>query len=223
MIFMKKTILIALLVALFLSVANAQTAPAFWNDIVAFKKLDSVQTPPAHPILLIGSSSFTKWTDVNEYFPGYPIVNRGFGASTLLDQIRYAYDIILPYQPKQVLIYCGENDLAYSDLVTAQDILNRFKTLFAIIRLNLPETVINYVAIKPSPRRINVRQKVIESNKEIKLFLKKQRNASYIDVYSPMLDANGKTRPELFLSDSLHMQPEGYALWKQIILPYLVR
>jgi lysophospholipase L1-like esterase len=70
---------------------------------------------------------------------------------------------------------------------------------------------------------MNVRQKVIATNAGIKSFLKKQRNAAYIDVFSPMLDANGKTRPELFLTDSLHMQPEGYALWKEIILPYLLQ
>ena len=220
---MKKTILVALLGTLFLSFAIAQTAPPFWNDIVAFKKLDSIQPPVAHPILLIGSSSFTKWKDVNEYFPGYPIVNRGFGASTLLDQIRYAYDLILPYQPKQVLIYCGENDLAYSDSLTAGEVVKRFKTLFGIIRLNLPETIINYVSIKPSPLRKNVRDKVIESNKQIKSFMKKQRNAGYIDVFYPMLDVNGKPRADLFIQDSLHMNPQGYVLWKQIILPYLVR
>ena len=219
---MKKTFLPALLYALFLSTATAQVAPPFWNDIVAFKKLDSVQPPPVHPILFVGSSSFTKWKDMNQYFPGYTVVNRGFGGSTLLDLIRYAYDIILPYHPKQVLIYCGENDLAYSDSVTAADVVKRFKTLFGVIRLNLPETIINYVSIKPSPRRQNIRDKVIETNKEIKLFLKKQRNAGYIDVLSPMLDAAGNPKEYYFLEDSLHMKPEGYALWGEIILPYLV-
>ena len=220
---MKKTILLALLYVLFLSATTAQTTPPYWSDIVAFKKLDSIQPPPALPILFVGSSSFTKWTDVNSYFPGYPIINRGYGGSTLLDLIRYAYDVIIPYKPKQVVIYCGENDLAYSDSVTAQDVVKRFKTLFSIIRLNLPETIINYVSIKPSPSRINVRDKMIEANRQIRSFMKKQRNAGYIDVFNPMLDATGNTRAELFLEDSLHMNPEGYALWKEKILPFLVR
>ncbi len=220
---MKKTILLALLYALFLCATTAQTAPPYWSDIVAFKKLDSIQQPPVHPILFAGSSSFTKWMDVNSYFPGYPIINRGFGGSTLLDLIRYAYDVIIPYQPKQVVIYCGENDLAYSDLVTAADVVTRFKTLFGIIRLNLPETIINYVSIKPSPSRKNLRDKMIETNRQIRSFMKKQRNAGYIDVFYPMLDVTGNTRAELFLEDSLHMKPEGYMLWKEKILPYLVR
>src|SRR5690348_13960972 len=115
---LQKLKFVLLLVALVVSLTGrSQQAPAFWNDIVAFKKQDSAQTPPVHPILFVGSSSFTKWTDISSYFPGYPIVNRGFGGSTLVDVIRYTYDIILPYQPKQVVIYCGENDLASADSI----------------------------------------------------------------------------------------------------------
>lgn len=220
---MKKILLLALLYIGFLSTGIAQTAPDFWSDIVAFKKLDSVHPVPAHPVLFIGSSSFTKWKDVNDYFPGYPIVNRAFGASTLLDLIRYSYDIIIPYQPKQVLIYCGENDLAYSDTVTVSEVVKRFKTLYGIIRLNLPNAIIDYVSIKASPKRLNIKEKVIETNKEIAKFLKKEKKAGFIDVYSPMLDANGKYRDELFVEDQLHMNAKGYAIWKTIIQPCLIK
>lgn len=124
---MKKTLLTSLLFVSLLSAGIAQVAPMFWYNLVAFKKLDSLQPVPAHPILFIGSSSFTKWKDVNEYFPGYPIINRAFGASTQLDLIRYSYDVIIPYQPKPVLIYCGENDLAYSDTITPAEVVKMFK------------------------------------------------------------------------------------------------
>src|SRR5476651_483122 len=83
------------------------TTPPFRKDIDAFKRKDSLQMPPKHAILFVGSSSFTKWTDVQQYFPGYPIINRGFGGSSLPDVIRYADEIIFPYDPKQIIIYCG--------------------------------------------------------------------------------------------------------------------
>jgi lysophospholipase L1-like esterase len=220
---MRKIYLPAIIFVVFLLKGSAQVAPPFWNDIVAFKKLDSVHPAPAHSILFIGSSSFTKWKDVNEYFPGYPIVNRAFGASTLLDLIRYSYDIIIPYQPKQVLIYCGENDLAYSDSITPAEVVKRFKTLFGIIRLNLPNAEIDYVSIKASPRRLNIKNKVVETNTEIARFLKKEKKTGFIDVYYPMLDAAGNYRQELFVEDNLHMNADGYAIWKTIIQPYLVK
>jgi len=220
---MKNALLITLFSLLVVAELAAQTAPPYWNDIMTFKKQDSVQAPPFHPILFVGSSSITKWTGLNEAFQGYPVLNRGFGGSTLLDLIRYSYDVIIPYQPKQVVIFCGENDLAYSDSITAEEVVTRFKTLFSIIRMNLPDAVINYISIKPSPTRKNIRGKVLEVNKGIKAFMKKQRWAGYIDVYSSMVDSYGYTRGELFVEDSLHMTPEGYAVWKRNILPYLIK
>lgn len=220
---MKKPIVFAALLFVCSHSLYAQRVPAFWQDILTFKKQDSLQPPPAHPVLFAGSSSFTKWTDVNAYFPGYPILNRGFGGSTLRDQIRYAYDIILPYQPRQVVIYCGENDLASADSISPAEVLLRVKTLFGIIRTNLPNTVIDFVSIKPSPVRGGIQDKVRAANKEIKTFFNKQKNAAFIDIYSAMLDAKGQMREELYVSDRLHMKPEGYEIWKRIIEPYLVK
>ena len=101
---MKKLLAFLFVFACFKSFAQ-ETHPPFWQDIQNFKHQDSLHTPPAKAILLIDSSSFTKWTDVQDYFPGYTILNRGFGGSTLQDVIRYADDIIFKYNPKQIVIY----------------------------------------------------------------------------------------------------------------------
>ena len=192
----------------------------FWNDIQNFKKQDSVSFPPKNAILLIGSSSFTKWTDVQDYFPGYTIINRGFGGSTLLDEIRYVNDIVFPYQPKQIIIYCGENDLASSDTVTAAMVVDRFKQLFQMIR-NKTETPIAYISMKPSPSRRHLFPKMREGNQLIKDFLTTQKNTAFIDVHQKMLDRTGEPIPEIFLDDSLHMNAKGYAIWKKEMEPYL--
>ncbi len=220
---MKRLLVFVVLLCIIQSQLFAQNTPGFWSDIVSFKKVDSLKKPTLHSILFIGSSSFTKWQDVNDYFPEYTIINRGFGGSSLVDVIRYAYDIILPYQPKQVLIYCGENDLASSENISPEEVLLRLKTLFNIIRTNLPDATIDYVSIKPSPVRASIQDRVKIANLEIKNFLKKQRNAGFIDIYDAMLDSNGKMREELYLSDRLHMKPEGYAIWKKAIAPYLIK
>ncbi len=192
----------------------------FWNDIQNFKKQDSVSFPPKNAILLIGSSSFTKWTDVQDYFPGYTIINRSFGGSTLLDQIRYANDIIFPYEPKQIIIYCGENDLASSDTVTAAMVLDRFKQLFQMIR-DKTEVPISYISMKPSPSRRHLFTKMREGNQLIKDFLATQKNTAFIDVHQKMLDSTGEPMPEIFLNDSLHMNAKGYAIWKKEMEPYM--
>src|SRR5579864_7355031 len=84
---------------LFTAACTVRAQPPFWNEIAEFKHRDSLQHPPSGAILFVGSSSFRKWTNVQADFPGYTIINRGFGGSTLDDVIRYAGDIIYPYHP----------------------------------------------------------------------------------------------------------------------------
>ena len=202
------------------SIPEAPPPPLFWNDIQNFKKQDSVSFPPRNAILLIGSSSFTKWTDVQDYFPGYTIVNRGFGGSTLLDEIFYVNDIVFPYQPKQIIIYCGENDLASSDTVSAAMVLDRFKQLFQMIR-DKTDAPISYISMKPSPSRRHLFTKMREGNQLIKDFLATQKNTAFIDVHQKMLDSTGEPMPEIFLDDSLHMNAKGYAIWKKEMETYM--
>lgn len=198
-----------------------QDKPAFNDDIQAFKKQDAANPPPQGAILFIGSSSFTKWTDVQNYFPGYTIVNRGFGGSTLPDVTRYVDDIVTPYHPKEIVIYCGENDIAAG--LDSKVVADRFKDLFTAIRTRLPEVPIGFVSMKPSPSRIQFRHLLVQGNQIIKNFLWTQKNTFYVNVYDLMLDPSGNDRPELFVSDMLHMNAAGYKIWATAITPYLLK
>jgi lysophospholipase L1-like esterase len=201
--------------------APVRQLPPFWNEIAEFKHQDSLQRPPSGAILLVGSSSFRKWTNVQSYFPGYPIINRGFGGSALPDVIRYAGEIIFPYHPKQIVIYCGDNDLAASDSVTADIVYNRFVRLYDLIRKRLPEVDIVYVSIKPSPSLVKLMPRMEEANDMIRDFMAKYSHAVFVDVYHPMLTPQGQPIDSLFLSDKLHMNEKGYRIWQQILQPYL--
>lgn len=197
--------------------------PPFWDEIQGFKKQDSIHPPQKNEILFVGSSSFTKWTDVQNYFPDYPIINRGFGGSTLLDVIMYADNVILPYQPKQIVIYCGENDLAYSDTVSAQTVAARFAILFDIIRHVWDNIPVVFVSVKPSPSREKLMPRMVETNKLIEAYLKTKKNAVFVDVYHKMLLPNGKPMPDIFGPDNLHMNAKGYTIWQKEIQPYLLK
>lgn len=201
---------------------TAQAAPAYYQDIQKFLQKDKLSPVDPGLILFTGSSSFTMWKDLQQAFPNYPLLNRAFGGSTLPDLIRYTYDVVLPYRPKQVVIYCGENDLANADTLAPEEVLNRVKTLFSMIRINLPQTRISYVSIKPSPVRIGIQKRVLKANALIKSFMVRQTQADFIDIYEAMLDKQGNMREELYLSDRLHMQAAGYEIWKKIINPYLL-
>jgi lysophospholipase L1-like esterase len=202
---------------------QAQQHPPFYDEIQSFKKLDSAHFPPKNAILFVGSSSIRKWQDVQSYFPGYKIINRGFGGSELTDVIRYANDIIIPYHPRQIVIYAGENDLAYSDSITAAIVLNRFTKLFNIIRSALPMVPIVYISIKPSPSRAKIMPETVDANRLIRQFLQSKKKAVFVDVYYKMLNKDGNPMPDIFSEDNLHMNAKGYHIWQKAIMPYLLK
>jgi lysophospholipase L1-like esterase len=214
---------IRLMLCLLLFSVVAKTQP-FANSIAAFKKQDSISPPGANQILFVGSSSFTNWKDVQDYFPEHKIINKGFGGSTLTDVIYYADQIIIPYHPKQVIIYCGENDIAGDTLVSGKTVFKRFKALYKIVRNKLGNVPIAYISMKPSPSRWHLRSKMITGNNHIQKFLsKKNRNGQYVSVWDAMLAANGEPALEIFLEDKLHMNKAGYVIWQKIIEPFLIK
>lgn len=221
---MKKNIVYILAFVLLLangSSAFSQQKFPFQAQIEAFLKQDSLEFPPKNAILLVGSSSFTNWKDVQEYFPEHKIINRGFGGSSLPDVIRYAPNIIYPYKPAQILIYCGENDFPSGTNTSADTIFNRFTRLHGMIRSALPKTEIIYISMKPSISRLKYLPEMRRANEMIRKFQKKNPKSGYIDVYSKMILADGIPMPDIFLKDQLHMNKNGYLIWQKAIKPYL--
>ena len=216
-----KKILAAFLLLTFSLIFSQEKKPMFWQDIQNFKTLDQQSAPPKSAILLIGSSSFTKWQNVSEYFPGKTIINRGFGGSRLTDLNYYSEDLLKPYQPKQIIIYCGENDFADDAQLKADVVIDRFKTFYKKIREKFPNIEVDFISIKYSPSRKKLWPQMIQANKKIAKFMKKEKNADFIDITKIMNDANGNVRKDLFVEDMLHMTPEGYRLWTKVMNPFM--
>jgi lysophospholipase L1-like esterase len=199
-------------------VGNGQEAP-FAAEISAFSRQDSLQAPPSRPILFVGSSSFRLWESLQQDFKGKKVLNRGFGGASIPDVVRYAEETIFRYNPSRIIFYCGENDLAGSDTISAQTVVDRFSGLFTQIRRRLPGVPFTFVSIKPSPSRAHLMPKMAEANRAIRAFLKQHPHTSFVDVFMPMLNDAGRPRSELFVADSLHMNRQGYLLWSKLLQP----
>lgn len=209
------------LVFLFLVFAvKAQENSTFYNEILKFKKQDSLEFPPKNAVLFIGSSTFTKWKDAQAYFPKHVIVNRGFGGSSLPNVINYIGEVVYPYHPKQVVIYCGENDLMNAG-TTPQMVVDRTKKLIDLIRAKYPRVFIAYISIKPSPSRAKYIPQMKEANALIKVLISQTKRAKYINTADAMYDVDGQIMTDIFLKDNLHMNAKGYAIWRDIMEPYL--
>lgn len=195
----------------------------FAEDVRRFSILDSLNPPPKNAVLFLGSSSFTLWKDVPNYFPGYTLVNRAFGGSKLIDQIEFIDQLVLPYQPRQVVIYCGENDFAASDTISVQEVVNRFIRLTNLIRDRAPNAKITYISMKPSPSRWYLESKFRSANDQIKDFLYTKPNTSFVNIWDKMLNKELVPDSTLFLEDRLHMNAAGYNIWQKAIIPHLIK
>src|SRR4051794_27922204 len=105
--------LAALLLALAVlpSAADEKSASKWESSVVAIEKRLKEKPPPADAIFFAGSSSIVKW-DLPKSFPGLPVVKVGFGGSQLADSTHFAPRILLPFAPRAVVLYAGDNDLA---------------------------------------------------------------------------------------------------------------
>lgn len=216
---MKKQFLFYLLLFFCANSLFAQTQPGFHNDVQTIRNYDKMFQQPPGPILFVGSSSIRKWEHLQQAFGAYNVMNRGIGGAVINDITFYLKDIVFPYKPRQIVLYVGENDVISKD-ETPDTILNRTIRLYQGIRSKLPEVPLLYIALKPSPSRDKFMSKTVEANRLIKEFLSHEKNALFVDVFSPML-SKGKSRPELFVGDMLHMNQQGYDIWEKAVKPYL--
>lgn len=200
--------------------AVAAADQRFESEIVAFEDSDRVNPPAPGGIVFVGSSSIRLWPDLRGDFPGANVIQRGFGGSRLDEVLRYAPRIVLPYKPRLIVLYAGENDLAEGR--TPAEVLSAYRSFVALIQ-GAGTAQIIYISIKPSPSRWQLADKMRETNAMIRNFTLTHTYMGYVDVFSPMLGPNGRPQSALFVSDSLHMNHEGYALWRRLLTPIVFR
>jgi lysophospholipase L1-like esterase len=204
---------------LLLTGSLAFAAPEKWTAAInKFTQADVTNPPPHGAVVFIGSSSIVKWDSLEKDFAGTKVINRGFGGSELADSVFYADRIVIPYRPRVVVLYAGDNDLHAGK--TPEIVHADFKAFAAKIHAALPDTKVVYIAIKPSPSRWNLKDKVVKANALIAAeCAKDKRRFAFADIYTPMLGANGQPRPELFVKDMLHLSPAGYEIWTPVVAP----
>jgi lysophospholipase L1-like esterase len=184
-----------------------------------FAEADKKEMPPKDAVLFVGSSSIEKWTDLAADFPKIKVINRGIGGAQIVDCTAHADQLVEPYAPKQIVFYAGDNDLAAGK--TPQEVADDYQKFVKLVRKSLPKTPIAFISIKPSPSRTSLLENMIAANALIKKFIADDKTQTYIDVFTPMLGDDGEPRGELFVSDRLHMNKDGYALWRKIVTPYV--
>ena len=222
---MKIRIVLTAFLTLFCLGSDATDLPAKsqvsrWEPAIQrFVHRDHTNPPPQHAVLFIGSSAIRIWKNLASDFPGISVINRGFGGSEIHDSTYYADKIIFPYHPRAIVFFAGANDLARGK--SPDEVVAEYQSFVDTIHAKLPDTPIIYISIDPSPCRWANKANILETNRRIAAIAEKSRNLAFVNILSPMLDANGNPREDLFLKDRLHPDEKGYRIWASLIRPYL--
>lgn len=188
-------------------------------DLARFAAEDASTPPPPHPVVFTGSSSVRLWTTLADDFPGVALLNRGFGGSQVRDAVWHADALVLRYRPRQVVIYAGDNDIDAGR--SPAQVLHDVQAFVARVRAGQPGTRVSWISIKPSPLREAQLPRQREANALVAAWAATQRGVDVIDVSTPMLDAHGRPDARWFVEDRLHLNPQGYALWRRLVSPYI--
>jgi len=215
--------MLLLLLPLTLWQADAKESAGFqrWEAAVAALEASDRKNPPSpQSIFFAGSSSIRLW-DLKKSFPNLETVNRGFGGSQIADSTHFAPRLLLKHRPQQIVLYAGDNDLAAGK--TAAQVADDFRAFAQVIHRSLPQTRIYFLAIKPSPARWKLFEEQKRANSLIKSQCESDARLIFVDVATPMLGPDGKPNPDLFVKDGLHLNEQGYELWRKILQPHLNR
>lgn len=199
----------------------AQETHVFENEVKELVRADSLIKHRKGIILFTGSSSIRMWTDLDKDFTSKNVLNRAFGGSTMRDLLYFANEVIVPYNPKTIFIYEGDNDLGFAN-ATPQQILASADSLLTLIRTKLsPRVKVYFISAKPSIARWHLRDRYVQFNKELQTWANSRKNVYFIDIWNKMLNADGSLRKELFIEDGLHMNRKGYDIWRDSLRPYV--
>jgi len=213
-----RPLLWGVLAVLCATTAWAAEAEPWEKALAAFDAADKTAPPAAGEVLFVGSSSIEGW-DLSRYFPDLKTINRGISGSGLDDAVRLFDRLVAPYSPRVVVVYAGDNDIAAGE--APEQVATEFQQLVGHIHARLPHTRIIFIGLKPSIRRWEQVEQMRAANALIRNYSAHDDLVAYIDVDRAMLGTDEKPRPDLFVSDGLHLNADGYQLWSSMVRPLL--
>lgn len=194
-------------------------AARFETEIRAFEVQDRAEPSPAGVVLFVGSSSIARWRDLASDMAPLPVRNRGFGGSEASDVIRHFERILGDHQPRAVVLYEGDNDIAAG--CSPAEVLVRFREILRLMRRQRPGTPVFVLAIKPSVARRALWPTMRVANALLGELCAERTAAGhrcvFVDISEPMLTEDDAIRGELFVDDDLHLNRKGYEAWAKVV------
>ena len=138
------------------------------------------------------------------------------------DAVYFADRIVVPYHPRLVVLYSGGNDINAGR--TPERVFADYQAFVAKVQAALPDTRILDMGIGPSPKRWAQAEKERRANQLIHDYVNAHSadgKLEYLEAWDEFLDEDGDPRPELFVADKLHNNPDGYKIRVDLLKPHV--
>jgi lysophospholipase L1-like esterase len=202
-----------------IAAAPAHDFEKWEKEVATYEAADRANPPAKGSVLFIGSSTIRLWKSLAEDFPDHKVINRGIGGSEIVDSTHFAERIIFPYEPRQIFLRAGGNDIHAGRL--PDDVAADFAAFVEKVHARLPKTEIVYIFVNPAPARWGENDKYRDLNRRIREMAVRMPRVSCVDAYDISLNSEGQARHELFVADKLHFNAEGYKLLAERVRPYM--
>ncbi len=196
--------------------------PTKWDEeIAAYEKLDRESPVAPGGVVLLGSSNIRMWNTLADDFPGMNVVNRGVGGCRLVELVEFAPRLVAASKPRVIVVGAGTNDVNAGTSTT--DIRAAFERLVDTLRREHPDATIAFLAISPTVKRWEQRDRQVEANAAIKAFIDTRGESKlvYLDANAAFLGADSTPAPECFLDDMQHPSTIGNARRAELMRPVL--
>ena len=199
-----------------LTMEKMEEPPEIWgNEIKRLKQRVTQLQSQEDLVVFYGSSSIRLWVNLKKDLKPLQTLNLGFGGSSFAWCIHYFSEIFDGVRPQKIVLYAGENDL--SDGKTPQEVLADCKELIGLVHEKYPKVELALISLKPSVEREGLIPQIMETNLLLSKYIIGELNAQFINIFARMITSDNRPRPELYLSDGLHLNKAGYAIWSNVI------
>ena len=172
-------------------------------------------------IVFVGDSITEGWHTLEADFADLPVkvANRGIGGDTTPNLLYRLQDDILSLHPRALVITIGTNDLG--EHTPPADIAANLRVLHARIRADYPKIPIAWCLVMPRKGDDTYPQRIHELNDLIAQLARTDPLVTLCDTFTPLALEDGSSKAEDFVPDHLHLNANGYAVWRTALHPIL--
>lgn len=180
-------------------------------------------------IVFVGDS-ITDLFPLDDYFSGLDkaVYNRGISGDTTAGVLKRLEGSVLDLEPSKIVIMIGTNDI--NGGVSSAKLLKNYEEIITKIKEKLPNTEIYCISIIPQNEdletytTLNVEQsteRILSVNNDLEHELADKFGITYLDLFSLVADENNRLI-KTYSNDGIHLNEAGFAVWANLIKPYLV-